>query len=97
MKFNVNMTIVKPNVKEPQKEVNLEIGFYCDPNDYGNGYRAWIDHKDIGYEEGFDLRYDIDFDERFAELWITNWIYHNWSGEQDSYDVQELTIERIEE
>lgn len=97
MKYNVEMLIVKPSINKPQKKVNLEIGFYCDPNDYGNGYRAWINHKDTGYEEGFDLRYDTDFDEEFAELWITNYVYHNWSGEQDSYDIQKLIIERIEE
>ena len=100
MKYNIEMLVVKPSINKPQKKemkVNLEISFYCNPNDYGNGYRASVFYKDTGYSECVDLRYDTNFDEEVAELWITDYVYHNWCGKYDSYDIQKLTIERIEE
>ena len=97
MLYEVSMLIVKPDAEQPQMEKKLKIDFYNDPNDYGNGWRVWIEYKDTGYEEGFDLRYDTDFDEEFAELWISSFVYHKWTGKEGSYDIQKLTIERIEE
>lgn len=94
MKYNVKLTIVDPIDKET-KELKYEVGFYCDPNDYGNGYRVSLTNKDTGYVDGYDLRYDTDFDEKHPELWITDYVYHNWTGENGSYDIQKLTIERI--
>lgn len=94
MKYNVNLIIVDPKDKDT-KELNYEVGFYHEPNDYGNGYRVWLNNKDTGYEEGFDLRYSTEFDENHPELWITDYVYHNWTGENGSYDIQKITIERI--
>lgn len=98
MKYNIEMLIVDPNEKTEQVNRHYEIEFWCNSNDYGNGYHVSFNNVDSkGDKQLFDLRYDSNFDKNHPELWIADYVYHNWSGEQESYDVQKLTIERIEE
>ena len=99
MKFKVLMTIQNPKNKTEVIEYLRFAEFYCNENDYGNGYHLWFGNKDKDdfYEVYLDIRYNTDFDKNYPEEWLASWIYRNWSGEQGSYDVIKLTIEKMED
>lgn len=92
--FEVNMTIMSTkNFLSVKMKLSVEI--YRDPNQYGNGMAMYVKGKGkTEFERCFDIRYE-KVDPNNIELFILNWIYNEWSGENGSYDVVELKISNV--
>ena len=102
MKYLLSITIQNPEDKSEVVERQYLAEFYkSGASDYGNGYGMSFDTFENGKTtsewQAYDLRYDIDFDENHPELWLTDFAYHYWSGEQGSYDIIKLSIEKMNE
>lgn len=98
MRYLLQVIITKPDF-EPKfsvdKLLNFEVDFSFDENDYGNGAYVLIESND-GFCRSIDLRYDKNFCNDRKEVWLAQWAYNYWNGENGSYKVRRLTIEKEE-
>ena len=97
MKFNINITIFNPEDKKVKRELKYVAVFAKTVNNYGNGYYLHIESREgrIYFEQNYDLRYDTTFSPEYAEAYLANWVYKNWTGKNGSYDVADLRIWEI--
>ena len=66
--------------------------FATDPDDYGNGTYLWWD-----FREGYDLRYERDYNPRFEFGYLADFMNRRWTGEGGSWRLVSVTITRIVE
>jgi len=63
--------------------------------DYGNGYHVSI-HTENRREFNpllYDLRYDRDFREDEADLWLVRWAKQYWSGKNGAWKLTKYEVE----
>ena len=94
MKFKVTVVIVDPNNLSTHKTLKMRAEFSFVENTYGNGYYFYIKGiEGTQMEQVFDLRYE-NFNPNNSEIAIAIWIYSYWTGDNGSFDVKSLKIER---
>lgn len=94
-KFNLDITIYDVHTLENVK-LKLRAEFGVDPNQYGNGTSLLIKGRENCKfsPQLFDLRYEqgiIPY-----EVFLAKWVYNNWTGENGSYAVARLKIDKVD-
>ena len=102
MKYDMTVTINDPNTEKGMNSdllFSFDVEFWCNENDYGNGYHVSIRNTTAGYELNhnvYDLRYDKDFHKAHKIAWLADWSDNYWNGENGAYKLKSITITRKE-
>lgn len=98
MKYAMSVIINDPNT---EKGMNSDLRkvmhavFSHNPDTYGNGYYVRIVETTCYggmFERNYDLRYDTDFNPKFAIAWLASWADTYWNGENEAYKLKSITI-----
>lgn len=81
---------------EENKTLSFELTctYFCNPEDYGNGYHLAIE-GDGFFDQYYDLRYDKSFKRKRKMTWLVDWAEYYWSGEEGAYKVTHIDIEEV--
>lgn len=91
-KFLLDVSIMSPDFTE-RKEIKLQAGLVKSDSGYGNDTYMIIKSRDGGnFEQYIDIRYDTTFNKDKPELYIINWVYNYWSGDNGSWNVVACSI-----
>ena len=96
MKFNVTVYV---NNGEGETEIlKGSIEFSCDPNQYGNGYSMGITGlgEAFGFQ-GYDIRYDKDFNKDEPILYIADWYSHVYNGKDGRWKLIGIRVHEAED
>lgn len=68
---------------------DAEISFSHDPEQYGNGYCMDVVSKEEPWgRQGYDIRYDRDFDPDFPIEYIVQFYSRRFDGKKTKYDTR---------
>ncbi len=98
MNYKMKVTITDPNTKEGMFSslyFALDCKFYCNPEQYGNGYYVTIKSKEF-YQQVIDLRYNKSFDRNNKTKWLEEWARNYWSGKNGAWVIKTLDIIKVE-
>lgn len=97
--YKLIVTIQNPEDSKQKITKKLRAVFSKDPEQYGNGTFLGIRNlpEDKNYfEQNFDIRYDTSYSRKSQEVYLLNWVYNYWTGENGSFDVKEVSLMRYE-
>ena len=90
--FNCFSVNISPDLTD-RKELKLKVTLSKSNSGYGNDTYMLVKSRDDGhFEQYYDIRYDKEFDKRKPEIFILNWVYNYWSGENGSWNVSGCSI-----
>lgn len=91
-KFLLDVSLISPDFTE-RKELKLKVVLSKSNSGYGNDtYMLVKSRNDNSFEQFFDIRYDREFNRDKPEIFIINWVYNYWSGENGSWNVSGCSI-----
>lgn len=91
-KFLLDVSLISPDFTE-RKELKLRVILGKSNSGYGNDtYMLVKSRNDNSFEQCFDIRYDKEFNRNKPEIFIINWVYNYWSGENGSWNVSGCSI-----
>lgn len=96
--MNKYKAIVKIIKDDEVYEFDAMIDFRHNPDDYGNGYHMGIRSKEesFGYD-GYDIRYDKDFDPENIITYIVAFYAKRFSGKRDSWKLVGISVDETNE
>ena len=97
MKYNLTVKITDGS---SSRTLYLLAEFGKGNSGYGNDMYLAIKGREYRgvkttFENIYDIRYDKSFDRKKPEVYLSNWVYSYWTGENGSWKVQKLTIESL--
>lgn len=91
-KFLLDVSIMSPEMTQ-RKELKLQVNLVKSNSGYGNDTYMLIKSRDGGsFEQYIDIRYDKDFHKDKPEVYIVNWVYSYWTGDNGSWNVVGCSI-----
>lgn len=91
-KFLLDVSLISPDLTE-RKELKLKVILGKSNSGYGNDTYMLVKSRDgESFNQCYDIRYDKEFDRRKPEVFIINWVYNYWSGENGSWNVSGCSI-----
>lgn len=91
-KFLLDVSLISPDLTE-RKELKLRVILGKSNSGYGNDtYMLVKSRNDNSFEQCFDIRYDKEINRNKPEIFIINWVYNYWSGENGSWNVSGCSI-----
>lgn len=98
MKYKVSFKLVNLETNE-SKQVRAEVDITKSGCfDYGNGKLMSFKYTEgiaVGESEGFDIRYDKDYNSKDEVSYIKRFIKNRWSGESGSWKAQYVAVKKI--
>lgn len=98
MKYKVSFKLVNLETNE-SKQVRAEVVISNSAAfSYGNGKCMSFEYTEgiaVGECEGFDIRYDKDYNPEDEVSYINGFIKNRWSGECGSWKAQRITVKKI--
>lgn len=67
-----------------------DVCFHTNQDDYGNGTYLWWGI------EGYDLRYDTDYNPKYEISYLADFMARRWAGERGAWLLVSVMITRIE-
>lgn len=91
-KFLLDVSLISPDLTE-RKELKLKVILGKSNSGYGNDTYMLVKSRDgESFDQCYDIRYDKEFDRRKPEVFIINWVYNYWSGENGSWNISGCSI-----
>lgn len=91
-RFLLDVSIISPDLTE-RSEMKLKVSLTNANSGYGNDtYMTVKSRNGDSFEQCFDIRYDKTFDKNKPEVFILNWVYNYWSGENGSWSILGCSI-----
>lgn len=85
--FLLDVTLVSPDFTTT-KSLKLIVKLAKSNSGYGNDTYMLVKSRDSGsFEQYYDIRYDKEFNKNKPEVFIINWVYNFWSGENGSWNI----------
>lgn len=93
--FLLDVSLISPDFTK-RKEFKLMAHLVKSDSGYGNDtYLVIKSRDDSTFEQCMDIRYDTNFRRDKAEVYIVNWVYSYWTGENGSWNVVGCSIRDI--
>lgn len=85
-KYNVNVQVKRG---DETYAFDAKISFSYDSETYGNGHHMFVESKEEAFGgQGYDIRYDTDFDEEFLIEYIVAFYSRRYDGKKMQYDTK---------
>ena len=92
-----NETTYKVEIRVTKEEqtltLNGTVSFSCNEKDYGNGYHMFVEGLDApAWGDGYDIRYDTEFDPDCMLSYIANLYGIKFSGKDGRFKMTGIQI-----
>lgn len=90
--FLLDVSTMSPDLTI-RKELKLQVNLIRSNSGYGNNTYMLVKSRYGGeFEQYLDIRYDTTFNKDKPEIYIINWVYNYWSGDNGSWNVVACSI-----
>jgi hypothetical protein len=90
--FLLDVSLISPDLTE-RNELKLKVVFAKSNSGYGNDTYMRVNGRDgNSFEQLYDIRYDKNFSSKRPEVYIANWAYNYWSGENGAWSITGISI-----